>query len=163
MKSSFHSLTPFWPYPSAANSEDSTEFSSSAPKLASRNSTLYFRLDYSTTWLLLSPKSSQSHIATDGQSVSQSVSLGVEPHVGLMTRYLLLFDSYGLVFCGVLGCTVVTWSRLLCPFITPWHGPRIKHSLSTVKEACLLARYLTVDVLLLHSYASRECVYRVVA
>jgi hypothetical protein len=38
----------------------------------------------------------QSHIATDGQSVS----LGVEPHLGLMTRYLLLFDSYGLVSVG---------------------------------------------------------------
>jgi hypothetical protein len=36
---------------------------------------------------------SQSHIATDGRSVSQSVSLGVEPHLGLMTRYLLLFNS----------------------------------------------------------------------
>jgi hypothetical protein len=34
---------------------------------------------------------SQSHIATDGQSVS----LGVEPHLELTTRYLLLFDSYG--------------------------------------------------------------------
>jgi hypothetical protein len=31
-------------------------------------------------------------------TLSQPVSLGVEPHVGLMTRYLLLFDSYGLVF-----------------------------------------------------------------
>jgi hypothetical protein len=31
---------------------------------------------------------------------SQSASLGVEPHLGLMTRYLLLFDSYGLVFEG---------------------------------------------------------------
>jgi hypothetical protein len=32
--------------------------------------------------------------------VSQSVSLGIEPHLGLMTRYLLPFDSYGLVlFC----------------------------------------------------------------
>jgi hypothetical protein len=31
-------------------------------------------------------------------TVSQSVSLGVKPHLGLMTRYLLLFDSYGLVF-----------------------------------------------------------------
>jgi hypothetical protein len=31
-------------------------------------------------------------------TVRQSVSLGVEPHLGLMTRYLLLFDSYGLVF-----------------------------------------------------------------
>jgi hypothetical protein len=41
---------------------------------------------------------SRSHIATDGQSVK---SLGVEPHLGLMTRYFLLFDSYGLVFfCG---------------------------------------------------------------
>jgi hypothetical protein len=32
--------------------------------------------------------------------VGQSVSLGVEPHLGLMTRYLLLFDSYGPVFVG---------------------------------------------------------------
>jgi hypothetical protein len=38
-------------------------------------------------------------------TVSQSVSLGVEPHLGLMIRYLLLFDSYGLVFCGVLSLT----------------------------------------------------------
>jgi hypothetical protein len=29
-----------------------------------------------------------------------TVSLGVEPHLGLITRYLLLFDSYGLVFVG---------------------------------------------------------------
>jgi hypothetical protein len=33
-------------------------------------------------------------------TVSQSVSLGVEPHLGLMTRYLLLFDSYGIVIVG---------------------------------------------------------------
>jgi hypothetical protein len=33
-------------------------------------------------------------------TVSQSVSLRVEPHLGLMTRYLLLFDSYGLVSLG---------------------------------------------------------------
>jgi hypothetical protein len=33
-------------------------------------------------------------------TVSQSVSLGVEPHLELMTRYLLLFDNYGLVFVG---------------------------------------------------------------
>jgi hypothetical protein len=38
-------------------------------------------------------------------TVSQSVSLCVEPHQGLMTRYLLLFDSYGLVFCGALSLT----------------------------------------------------------
>jgi hypothetical protein len=33
-------------------------------------------------------------------TVSQSVSLGVEPHLGLMTRYLFLFDSYVLVSVG---------------------------------------------------------------
>jgi hypothetical protein len=32
--------------------------------------------------------------------VSQSENLGVEPHLGLMTRYLLLLDSYGLVLVG---------------------------------------------------------------
>jgi hypothetical protein len=42
-------------------------------------------------------KSNQSHIATDDQSISKS---GVEPHLGPITRYLLLFDSYGLVFVG---------------------------------------------------------------
>jgi hypothetical protein len=33
-------------------------------------------------------------------TAGQSVSLGVKPHLGLMTRYLLLFDSHGLVFVG---------------------------------------------------------------
>jgi hypothetical protein len=33
-------------------------------------------------------------------TVSQSVSLGGESHLGHMTRYLLFFDRYGLVFVG---------------------------------------------------------------
>jgi hypothetical protein len=33
-------------------------------------------------------------------TASQSVCLGVEPLLGLMTRYLLLLDSYGLVLRG---------------------------------------------------------------
>jgi hypothetical protein len=41
---------------------------------------------------------SKSHC--DWRSVSQSASLGVEHHLGLMTRYLFLFDSYGLVDVG---------------------------------------------------------------
>jgi hypothetical protein len=41
-------------------------------------------------------KSSQVKV-TLRLTVSQSVSLGVEPHLGLMTRYLLLFDNYSLV------------------------------------------------------------------
>jgi hypothetical protein len=36
-------------------------------------------------------------------TVSQSVSLSGEPHLGLMTKYLLLFDSYGLVLWGALS------------------------------------------------------------
>jgi hypothetical protein len=42
---------------------------------------------------------SEGHIATDGQSVS----LVVEPHVGITTRYLLLFDSNGRVLWGALS------------------------------------------------------------
>jgi hypothetical protein len=49
----------------------------------------------------LTIKSSQSHIATDGQSVSH----GVEHYLGLMTRYVLLLDSYGLDFCGAPSLT----------------------------------------------------------
>jgi hypothetical protein len=33
-------------------------------------------------------------------TVNQSVSLGSEPHLGIMTKYLLLFNSYRLVFVG---------------------------------------------------------------
>jgi hypothetical protein len=43
---------------------------------------------------------SQSHIATDGQSISKS---WCQAPSGLMTRYLLLFDSYGLVLWGALS------------------------------------------------------------
>jgi hypothetical protein len=43
-------------------------------------------------------------MTTDGrsvsQSVSQSVSLDVKPNLGLMTKYLSLFNSYGLVIVG---------------------------------------------------------------
>jgi hypothetical protein len=38
-------------------------------------------------------------------TVSHSVSLGVEPHLWLMTRYLILLDGYCLVFCGALSLT----------------------------------------------------------
>jgi hypothetical protein len=38
-------------------------------------------------------------------TVSQSLNLGVETHLGLMIRYLLLFDNYGLVLCGAPSLT----------------------------------------------------------
>jgi hypothetical protein len=40
-------------------------------------------------------------MATDGQSVS----LGLKPNLGPMTRYLLLFDSYALVIVGAPSVT----------------------------------------------------------
>jgi hypothetical protein len=49
--------------------------------------------------------------ATLRLTVGQSISLGVESHLGLMTRYLLLFDSYGLVFVRrslLVNCAVNT-------------------------------------------------------
>jgi hypothetical protein len=52
-----------------------------------------------TSHLELTENSSEVKV-TLRLTVSQPVNLGVEPHVGLMTRYLLLFDSYGLVFVG---------------------------------------------------------------
>jgi hypothetical protein len=66
----------------------------------SKSKLCYNRRSVGQSVLVWSPRfissQSQSHIATDGQSVS----FAVEPHLGLMTRYLLLFDSYGLVFVG---------------------------------------------------------------
>jgi hypothetical protein len=50
-------------------------------------------------WILQCNSKSKSKSHCDWRSVSHSVSLGVELHLGLMTRYLLPFDSYGLVFC----------------------------------------------------------------
>jgi hypothetical protein len=39
----------------------------------------------------------QSHITTDGQSVSQLICLGVEPCLGLMTRYIIIFVKVALL------------------------------------------------------------------
>jgi hypothetical protein len=46
----------------------------------------------------ISKSKSKSKSVTLRLTLSQSVCLGVAPHLGFMTRYLLLFDSYGLVF-----------------------------------------------------------------
>jgi hypothetical protein len=42
---------------------------------------------------------SKSKLHCDWRSVNQ-LSLGVRPHLGIMTRYLLLSDSYGIVVVG---------------------------------------------------------------
>jgi hypothetical protein len=86
-----------------ANSEDSTQFNS---KLISRNSKLDSSLPTAAT-SSTAPALSKSKVkVTLRLTVSQSVSLGVELHLGLMTRYLVLFDSYGLIFfCGAPSLT----------------------------------------------------------
>jgi hypothetical protein len=62
---------------------------------------LHLLLTGHSTGTVLASKWSFSQVkVTLRLTVSQSLSLGVEPHLGLMTRYLLLFDSYGLVFMG---------------------------------------------------------------
>jgi hypothetical protein len=45
--------------------------------------------------ILESESESEFHFTTDGQSASLSC---IKHHLGLMARYLLLLDSYGLVF-----------------------------------------------------------------
>jgi hypothetical protein len=47
-----------------------------------------------------------------------------------------------------------TNSNDLCPFITPRHGQRRNHRLSTVEKACLLICCLAMEVLFLRAYAS---------
>jgi hypothetical protein len=68
---------------------------------------------------------------------SQSVSLCVEPHLGLMTRYLLLFDSYDLVFCGAPSLTRGRMSFVHAA------GP-CQRSLSRVRVHWYLRPYFTV-------------------
>jgi hypothetical protein len=104
------------------------------PKL---DSTLSTTVIYS-----LASSQSQSHIATDGQSVS----LGIDHHLGLLTGYLLLFVSYGLVFCGAP-------SRLLT---MSFHNPSARTPQKTayiVDEACLPRRCLVIDALLSRALA----------
>jgi hypothetical protein len=81
---------------------------------------------------------SQSHIAADGQSVC----LGVEPHLGLMTRYLFgtvgrpLWREEGSVYCQYIlnvynftcSCLLSSQRRLAMPFTlnaTTLRGPWI--------------------------------------
>jgi hypothetical protein len=62
-------------------------------------------------------------------TVSQSVSLDIEPHLGPMTRYLFLSDSYVLVSVGhplwredgsVFSCAAGSCQRSLSRVLVPW-------------------------------------------
>jgi hypothetical protein len=71
-------------------------------------------------------------------TVSQSVSLGVEPYLEIMTRYLLLFDSYGLVLWGALSDERTGLSFIYAA------GPR-QHSLSRARVPWDSRQYFTVS------------------
>jgi hypothetical protein len=72
-------------------------------------------------------------------TVSQSVSLGVEPHLGLMTRYLLPFDRVTVLFlCGVLSN-----ERTVLSFVYAT-GPR-QRSISRVRVPLDSWPYFTVS------------------
>jgi hypothetical protein len=79
-------------------------------------------------------------------TVSQSLSLGVEHHLGFMTRYLLLFDSYGLVFLwGALSN-----ERTVLSFV--YAAGSCQRSLSRVRVPWYSRPYFTVsDLRLLFS------------
>jgi hypothetical protein len=93
MKSSFHSLIPFLPLFCNCQLNSISHHG----RLASRNSTRLPLLKVKVTLRL---------------TVGQSVSLGIEPHLGPMTRYLLLSDSYGLVY--VCRTQSREYSRVFC-------------------------------------------------
>jgi hypothetical protein len=82
-----------------------TRFAGKPLKLNDRNANNYGDLYQSSK--SESESKSKSKSPCDWRSVSQSVSLGVELHLGLMIWYLLLFDSYGpFFFCGAPYLTI---------------------------------------------------------
>jgi hypothetical protein len=124
------------PYSATANSEDSTQFNSSAPKLVFRQAgypklypslptLLLTLLDYSnipTTWsqnvkvkVMLRP------------TVSRPVCLGVNHPSGAYDQIIIIV--WHILSCPSEGALSDERSRLLCPFITTRHGPHRKHSL----------------------------------
>jgi hypothetical protein len=79
-----------------------------------------------------------------------------------MTRCFFLFESYcpvhmgsplwrefGSVTCWILWSTKLFVASMVFKII-PRHGPHGKHCLSVVKNECLLARYIAMDICELH-------------
>jgi hypothetical protein len=84
-------------------------------------------------------------------TVSQSVSLGVKPHLGFMTRYVLLFDSYGLVLWGAFSDKMVGLSFIYAA------GP-CQHSLSWVQVPWdLWSHFIFSDLRLSFSSTPTTC------
>jgi hypothetical protein len=85
-----------WPY--FTDSDSRLPFSSPSTTRRATVEVFYHSSTRDTFWLTILKLK-----VTLWLTLSQSVSLGVEPHPRLMTRYLLLFDSYDLVFVDSLS------------------------------------------------------------
>jgi hypothetical protein len=131
MKSSWYSLIPFLSL--FCNRQlrrlDSIQFQAHIPAGWRPETRLFSSrlLDYCSIYLVTSGQS-QSHIPTDGQSISKSwcrAPCGAHDQI--------LFDSYGLSdertgLSFVYGAGPCHWPFWPCPFINPRHGPHRKHS-----------------------------------
>jgi hypothetical protein len=103
---------------------------------------------------------SRSKWVTLRLTVSQSVSLGVEPNVGLMTRYLLLFDSYGLILWGAFSHerTVLSFvyaagpRQLRLPFPSPPTTRRVTVEVFEPASTRVLWESYGTDIYKLSSY-----------
>jgi hypothetical protein len=102
--------------------------------VSERSLDLFFFRMLAANWLTDSDcfksSQSQSHIATD----SQSVSLSIEPHLGPMTRYLFLSDSYVLVRFEV--STAVTMMIIIFWEMTPCGSHKLRSV--TYSHSCTL-------------------------
>jgi hypothetical protein len=122
--------------------------------------TVAYALRFSVfTSRILATDLSQSH--SNFKSHMKSSWNGLIPFLQFLLNHLRQpspeLDSTTLDYCSILRRVFVPFYNPLVR--TPWKTPS-----SIVKDACLLVRYLAMDVLLLsRELLLRECVYRVVA
>jgi hypothetical protein len=125
-------------------------------------------LQFTVTHAIGSPVFSSRILATD---LSQS-HCNFKSHVKSFCHSLITFFPFlqlpipktRLSSSRLLSTTVVkSVPSSDCALYKPSARTPRKTQFSIVNDACLRVRYLAMDVLLLHTYASRECVHRVVA
>jgi hypothetical protein len=104
-----------------------------------RLSTLFTDHRYTSTRVL---NLFSGKVATDFMRVSLSLQITYE--VFNSCHFFSITFEY-LLHISTQFSAKITQNDLLCPFVTHRHGPRRKHSLSTV-EACLVIGYLATDV-----------------
>jgi hypothetical protein len=141
MKSSFHSLIPSCHYSATANSDDSTQFNSSAATLISRQAGIPKLNSSLPTWLLFHSVSSWVE-STDGQLAC--LSWCQTPTLGLRPDFYYCQTVTGLLMWGALSDKRTGLSFTIAA------GPR-ERSHSQVRVPWALRPYFTVSDLRLPS------------